>query len=123
MTKSHLPKTGLHANIMTNYQCSNGGISSRSDRVLIVDPYDHELTPEQEKIAVVIGQIIGTVHLHPLHGVPAGNVGYMAGGSYVATSDSRLSQEIQRVAGIQFYGALALHDRSETPAQYRALSI
>lgn len=123
MTKSHLPKNGLRCNIITNYQCSNGGISSRSTSVLVIDPEQgtEHLTPEQLAIAVQIGTAGHGAHLRPAVACPAGNIGYMAGGSYVV-GDSRLSQEIERVTGIRFYGAVALHDRTETPAQYSALS-
>lgn len=48
-------------------------------------------------------------------------LGPMFGGNY-ATGDSRLSAEIERVTGRSFYGAVCIHDRFETPAQYRALT-
>ncbi len=47
---------------------------------------------------------------------PEGMVGPMAGGNY-ATGDSRFSERVP------FYGAVPIHDRFETPAQYSALSI
>ena len=36
------------------------------------------------------------------------------GGSYVGCSDSRFSEEVEKVLGARFYGAVALHDRFET---------
>lgn len=45
-----------------------------------------------------------------------GHVGPMMGGTYVATSDSRFRE----AAG--FYGAVAFHDRFETPEQYASMS-
>lgn len=47
------------------------------------------------------------VHVEPLAPVPDGHAGYMAGGSYVACSDSRWDDLIG------FYGAVSLHDRTE----------
>jgi hypothetical protein len=45
-----------------------------------------------------------------------GRVGPMMGGNYAATSDSRFSEATGQ------YGAIAIHDRYETPEQYISLS-
>lgn len=37
---------------------------------------------------------------------------WQAGGAYVATSDSRFSDAIERLTGTRFYGAIPLHDRA-----------
>ena len=46
----------------------------------------------------------------------------MMGGCYVATSDSRFGEMIEKKFGIHFYGAVALHDRSEDYETYEMLS-
>lgn len=37
----------------------------------------------------------------------------MAGGNYAATSDSRVSELVEKINGARFYGALSVHDRFE----------
>lgn len=37
----------------------------------------------------------------------------MFGGAYVATSDSRFSEAVEKLIGAPFYGAVPLHDRFE----------
>jgi hypothetical protein len=49
-------------------------------------------------------------------------VGPMMGGNFVHTSDSRVSDLVRKLLGHRFYGAIALHDRWETQAQYDSLS-
>lgn len=39
--------------------------------------------------------------------------GVMKGYSYVASSDSRFSELVERISGHPFYGAVSLHDRCE----------
>lgn len=50
--------------------------------------------------------------------VPVNNEGDVIGGtmkgySFIASSDSRFAECVQRVIGAPFYGAVALHDRRE----------
>ena len=57
------------------------------------------------------------VHLEPLVQMPNDQrTPWMAGGSYAGTTDSRWE------ALVGFYGAVAVHDHSETWAQYNAVS-
>lgn len=49
-------------------------------------------------------------------------VGPMAGGHYAGTSDGRFSAAVEKILGSRFYGAVPIHDRFETVAQYEALS-
>jgi hypothetical protein len=44
------------------------------------------------------------------------SIGPMMGGNYIASSDSRFTK------AIGFYGAVPVHDRYETPAEYASLS-
>lgn len=49
-------------------------------------------------------------------------IGPMAGGTYIATSDSRFSELVREITGGDFYGAVALHDRYEDQETYDTLS-
>jgi hypothetical protein len=115
-------------NVITEYACSNGGVSDRHKRLDLYKAETHvnDIDPEVlDKAVFVVARNLGgqTIYnVQPFVEVPAQCIGYMAGGSFV-TGDSRFSAEIQRVGGVRFYGAMALHDRIETTEQYRALSI
>lgn len=103
--------------------CSNGGISGRSERVWVPARSGHITRAEAQAHGVP------TAHYVPREGLPGifvpdevcghleqgGAVGPMAGGTYLSCSDSRFS----RAYG---YQPVALHDRVETHEQYRALS-
>ncbi len=95
---------------------SNGGLSAHADRVTIVGagldgPVAElrEATPDAPAVRLVFRRIGLTevVHAEPVEQPPFRRVGWMFGGAFIHTSDSRFS----RAAGI--YGAVALHDRSE----------
>lgn len=116
---------GLTASIFEDKQignCSNGGISSRCKQVTVVGLGKRaeifEPTDDAPAVKLVKRTIGGrtVVHAEPVNAPPAGHIGWMAGGAFISTSDSRFSE----AAG--FYGAVSLHDRCETPAQYDALS-
>jgi|688.fasta_scaffold42610_4 hypothetical protein len=53
----------------------------------------------------------------PVDPVPDGHVGYMSGGTYAASSDSRFGEAI---GGL--YAAIPIHDRTETTSVYRQLT-
>jgi hypothetical protein len=146
MVTAALPLTealGIRARIVIGPYgpCANGGISERVREVTIVAervfddtgaPQDRRLTEltlpsipelgdfrsptEQAPAAVVVGRPFASgVHFHvePAAPVPAGHVGYMAGGA--------------TVEGLVIFALTAdhevrLHDRTETHAQYRALT-
>ena len=112
---------GIRADIYKSRfgDCSNGGISSRVGTVTIIDdriagPF--EPTDDAPAVRIVERMIMGRpyVHVEPID-QPDGMLGPMMGGTYVATSDSRLRRIAQ--------GGIPLHDRFETQAQYNALSI
>lgn len=109
--------------------CSNGGISSRAREVTIVNA-DGPFEPTPEAPAAMIVEGLGpggTARVVPA--VPAGDgtswvpearrgaVGPMAGACFVS-GDSRVTEKAEEIIGGRFYGALALHDRFETAAQY-----
>lgn len=103
--------------------CSNGGISSKFNTLYLACedgfldiPEDHPQLVQFEKGPR------DTVHMVPYIPCPKDLCGYMAGGCFVYSSDARFTQQMKRVTGIEFYGAVALHDRCETWEQYEALS-
>lgn len=100
------------------FHSPNEGISAYYEDVIIVGANVPPLRPVTDRApAVVIGETLpGYVVLWPDVPVPAGSVGYMASGAYVAPTEGR--QEWRKVFG--HYGAIPLHDRIETQAQYDA---
>jgi hypothetical protein len=116
---------GITASIFVDKKfgdCSNGGISSRYSRVTVIglgkDAEIFEPTEDAPAVRLVKRKIGGkvVVHAEPVEGLKSGNIGWMAGGSYVSTSDSRFCR------AVGFYGAVSLHDRQETPEMYDQLS-
>lgn len=104
---------------------SNGGISSTVDEVTIVGPeidaaHGNIFPPSEDAPAVRIVKltIMGHeyVHLEPVEPVPAGHVGYVAGGTFVYTPDSRFRE----ATGVHY--PVPLCDRTDTLEQYRVLS-
>jgi len=115
---------GIRADIYRNGRgCfANGGLSDDPairEVTIIDDAIDgpFEPTPEAPACRIVRREMFGktVIHVEPID-QPTGKLGPMMGGCYVATSDSRFS----RATGI--YGAVALHDRFETQAEYDSLS-
>jgi hypothetical protein len=111
------------------YQCSNGGLSSRHQTAYLypAGTLPSEIDPAKldQAVEIKVRNIGGLVlHLQPINEPvnAAKLIGPMMGGYYGATSDSRFSAEAERLSGQRFYGAMALHDRWETQAQYDALS-
>lgn len=132
---------GLRANIYVpadGRNCSNGGVSSRCRNVTIVgirtdngyaaghglvDPLPRlsqvSEPTDDAPAAVIVYRQMGrrtVVHVEPLDGPEQPGTPWMAGGCYVATSDSRFGDLVG------FYGAVSFHDRTETWEEYRALS-
>jgi hypothetical protein len=99
--------------------CSNGGISGRVSTVTVLGPGESDPGRSDAPAVRIVTRRIGGrdyVHAEPLT-KPAGHVGPMAGGSFIFTSDSRFSD----LTGVRY--PISLHDRFETPEQYRQLSI
>lgn len=101
--------------------CTNNGVSSRYDELLVVctDGFvDVDLNNKPENLVVVrkrrmFGQNV--YHLEPFF-EPKG-AGWMMGGNYAASSDSRFSKLIG-----EMYGAVAIHDRQESWEEYEMYS-
>lgn len=93
--------------------CTNGGVSSKYDSLLVtcdrgwID-VDEDNLPEN-LMKVVKRENFGqtTYHLEPV--VKATGVGWMNGGNFASSSDGRFSE---LVGGM--YGAVAIHDRTES---------
>lgn len=120
------PATGLLADIFKykGKSYANRGISTRVDDVTVIVP-GQSVGPfpvKDDRPAVVIKRRAATlrqaeyVYAEPLEPVPAGEIGYMMGGCYVGSSDSRF---VELTGGLS---AVPLHDRTETPSEYRAYS-
>lgn len=112
---------------------SDGGLSSRCDDVTLVgvesdwgsqEPLAPEAQSEEATwnapAVVLVKRFVGgrkSFYVRPADEVPSEQgTPWMAGGCHVGTSDSRWSD----LTG--HYGALPLHDRTETWAQYDAMS-
>ena len=104
----------------TTADCTNGGISSKYDELLLLCEngfveVDENNLPENA-VKVVKRHLFGTtvVHIQPCK--EATGVGYMFGGNYAGTSNSRFEE----MTG--FYGAVAIHDRDESQEMYDRLT-
>lgn len=100
---------------------SNGGTSAKVKQVTVLCPNGvFEPSPDAPAVKIVKRMIGGKPCIHAETVEPGnrvGMVGPMWGGTYIASSDSRFSE----ATGI--YGAIALHDRWETSAQYASNSL
>ena len=105
---------GLLAFILRQGQdCSNKGISSRADQVIIIGEGIPQIFEASETAPAVRLMKRGDRIIAVPVNQPEGMLGPMMGGTFIYTSDSRFP------AGYP----IALHDRFETQAQYDALSI
>jgi hypothetical protein len=128
---------GLILDIYRNgrMDCTNGGISGPAARHLVAVNIDGPFTPgpDAPAVLVVTGNVRGSVKIVAAVNVgtdddpcwiedkPDGAVGPMMGGNY-ADGDSRLNDLVEKLTGIRAYGAIPIHDRYETPAEYERLS-
>jgi hypothetical protein len=100
--------------------CTNGGISSKFNQLLVLcERGNHtvdETNPPENLVKLVHRRLFNRdiYHLEPVR--KAEGVGWMMGGNYGGTSDSRFSD----MTGI--YGAIPIHDRDEDQATYDMLS-
>lgn len=98
--------------------CSNGGISERFDTLLLIceDGFIDvdESNPPENLVKVVTRSLYDGEYKHIEPYKKATEIGYMAGGSYASSPDSRFSK-------ISKY-PLSIHDRQESQELYDALS-
>jgi len=98
--------------------CSNNGVSEKFDKLLLIHEEGFvdidENNPPENLVKLVIRNLADGEYKHIEPYKNATSIGYMSGGSYASTSDSRFSK-------ISKY-PLAIHDRQETQEEYDALS-
>lgn len=99
--------------------CTNGGISAKYDQLLVLceDGYiDIDEANPPENLVKLVRRFVGReiFHLEPVQ--PPKGAGWMAGGNFADTSDSRF------VKKTGFYGAVAVHDRDEDWKTYEMMS-
>ena len=111
--------------------CTNHGISGKYDKLEIACPngpfeVDSDNLPENfcmVELRSLFGgrEVIPTIYPAEVNEkgeiVKRGGKWYMMGGNFANTSDSRFSDMIGG-----FYGAVAIHDRYETPEEYELYS-
>ena len=101
-------------------RCANGGWTEGHDELYVACAEGPVEVDEDDPALFKLGTTLGTVHLRPYrdgHGA-----GPMMGGSYAGTCDSRFSRMVEALTGHPWHGAVAVHDRYETWAQYEILS-
>ena len=120
---------GLHVEIYrddTQGGCSNHGVSDMQTRPeirgLTITNIEAPFEPSKEYPAAQLLPHMNNsiVRVVPQELLDAG-AWAMMGGSYVATSDSRFSEKIEKLTGKRFYGAVALHDRTESASYIRSM--
>lgn len=107
----------------TYRKCAAGGITETAEDIYVLcDDGPFEIDGSDPRL-FKLAKTLDSIHLEPVN-PPAGpkTVGPMMGGSYAATSDARFSRACRSMLGFPFYGAVAVHDRFETPEMYEALS-
>lgn len=111
---------GLHISVYRDRalgDCTNGGVSSKHDELTVVN-IEGPVEPSKSAPAVILERHMrGALRLVPAVKV-AGNWQqcegwYMAGGNFGHTSDSRFADACEARLGVEFYGAVAIHDRTE----------
>ncbi len=113
-------RKGISAEVLRGrYESTNGGVSSKYDSFLIIDPSIENGYLESKstipELKLVRRNLAGReyVHAEPLEPVKEGNVGYMFGGNFIHTSDSRFPNDYP----------IPIHDRQETQEDYNHLSV
>ena len=128
MSKPEMTCIGFIASILEDKQignCSNGGISQYHNQVTIVSDVDEcqifDTYPVDElcrPIVVIKKRIIGGeeyVYAEPIDNPDKGNIGWMAGGTFIYSCDSRFSRHFSKYP-------IPLHDRQETREDFEVLS-
>ena len=107
--------------LMEGYDPTNGGVTSTTDKIFIECPGGYIDIEEDDPrlMKPVFRNMFGReiVHLEPVNAPPQGHTPWMAGGNYAESSDGRVTDALHG-----FYGAVSVHDRTETWELYEALS-
>ena len=112
------PMQGLSVDVYRGlHDCTLGGLSARYNEFILVGegvPGVFDVTPEMPALILVKRIIHGNPYLHarPADEPLPGNVGWMFGGNFIWTSDSRFPNKYP----------IAIHDRQETREQNKHLS-
>ncbi len=97
------------------YDCTNGGVSSKYDRLTLVN-VDGPLEPSEDAPAAWLVKhrtMQGVVYI-VCEDPATSNKWAMAGGNFGATSDSRFSRAMEEMTGcVNWHGAVKIHDRYE----------
>lgn len=99
--------------------CTNGGISSKAEGLCIVN-VEGPFKPSDKHPPAILDKHVGHAIIKP---VGMDRQWLMFGGNYGSTSDSRFSTAIEQLTGHRFYGAVPIHDRTETAEQQRLYSV
>lgn len=102
--------------------CTNGGVSSKHDTLCVVN-VDGPFQPLPGRPAVLLeSHVAGCLRIVPAFLTEKGEwrpareqTGHnsMMGGNFGATSDGRFAAACLALLGRYFYGAVAIHDRTE----------
>lgn len=107
--------------IQEGYDPTNGGISSEVDTIYVECPTGFiDIEDDDPALMKPVFRAMGgreIVHLEPVNSPPEGHTPWMAGGNYAESCDSRIDELLHG-----FYGAVSIHDRTETWEQYEFLS-
>jgi len=98
-----------------NYDCTNGGISSKATELCLVNlPGSAEPSEDCPAARLIVRTPFGDSK--PLLTiVPEGEERWtMFGGNYAACSGNGFSDACSKLLGHKFYGAVAIHDRVES---------
>lgn len=89
--------------------CSNGGLSSKFEEVLVSTEDTDDLESEYSKplVKIVKRDLFGRTYVHaePVNPPEKGQSGYMAGGCFIYSCDSRFRQVCEY--------PVSLHDRTD----------
>jgi hypothetical protein len=94
------------------YDASNGGVTAKHNRLYVKLPHyaADDKAPDGVPVVKLERHVPGLVRLVP---ESDGKKWFMFGGNFAHTSDSRFREAIEALTGNPFYGAVAVHDRTE----------
>lgn len=113
---------GLIVSVLRNAEigdCTNGGLSSKYTSILLVGEGVPEIFDESENrptMKLVRRRLFNRdtdyLHIEPIDDPSPGHVGWMSGGNFAWSSDSRFPNNYP----------ISIHDRQETTELYETLS-
>lgn len=100
--------------LRSDIDSTNSGVSSTIRRVIIIGEFDE--LPEDPLFPVLRIKTRGdSKYLEPVTEVPEGHIGWMNGGNFAYTGDSRFRSQFNEYP-------IPIHDRSETYEEHSLLS-